>query len=191
MNHTVTLYHLFIRPGYHLHQDHWQLTSLADWREDYLARPGMRPVIDRQLRKMLAWRWPAEGGHLTHKQREWMSWLPELPRLLTALGLVHLACPEYLLRKDYRDSLASVLCPQTLNQLLGLWQAQSCPPVMMPDVLADGALRTGMRLFAQGNRTDWVWNMIWHTLPSDCGDTISSLSPERVHVHMQRLMRFI
>lgn len=191
MKSEIRLYHLFIRPGYHLHEEHWRQTSLADWRDDYMHSPALRPAIDRQLRKTLAWRWPTEGAKLTQKHRDWLSWLPDMPRLILALGLVHLSCPDYVLLGEYRKALEPSLGVQALNQLAGLWQGEGHQPELTPDELMPGALQMGMRLFALQNEQDWVWNMIWHTLPSVPEGEVPDLSTEVVYRQMHRLRRFI
>lgn len=196
MKSEVKLYHLFIRPGYHLHRDHWEQTPLANWREDYMALPALRPVIDRQLRKFLAWRWPKEGANLTQKHRDWLLWLPDMPQLMTALGLAHLSCPDYLLLGEYRKTLEPLLSAQALNQLLGLWQGDVQKPELSPQALPTQAMHTGMRLFAHENQSDWVWKMIWHTLPLEQEGFTTGMSPETVYKQsvykqMHRLKRFI
>ncbi len=191
MNSEVKLYHLFIRPGYHLHEERWRQTALAGWREEYMNSPALRPGIDRELRKALAWRWPKEGAKLTQKHRDWLCWLPELPRLIMALGLMHLSCPDYVLLGEYRKALEPALGMQALNQLAGLWQGKGGQPDLTPDALPYGALQVGMRLFAHQNEQDWVWKMIWHTLPAGQEGESPDVSSESVYRQMHRLRRFI
>nr|WP_249428051.1 type III secretion system domain-containing protein [Enterobacter asburiae] len=182
---------MFIRPGYHLHEDHWKRTSLVNWRDEYMKSPALRPCIDRQLRKALAWRWPKEGASLTQKHRDWLSWLPDLPRLVLALGVMQLSCPDYLLLAKYRNVLMPHLDTQTLNQLAGIWQGTPQQPAYAPEDLLKGALQMGIRLFSHQNEQDWVWNMVRHTLPSGSEGEVSDVSAEYVYKQMHRLRKFI
>lgn len=191
MNSELKLYHLFIRPGYHLHEDHWNRTSLANWRDEYMKSPALRPGIDRQLRKALAWRWPKEGANLTQKHRDWLSWLPDLSRLVLALGVMQLSCPDYLLLAEYRNALMPHLDTQTLNQLAGIWQGPARQPAFAPEGLLNGALEMGIRLFSHQNEQDWVWNMVRHTLPAGSEGEMPDVSAESVYRQMHRLRKFI
>ncbi|MFS9381045.1 type III secretion system domain-containing protein [Citrobacter sp. ANG330] len=190
----VSLYRLFMRPGGYIHEQHWHLSGLANWREDYLAHPALRPEIDRQLRTRLGWSWPGQGS-LTSLQRQWVRWLPKLPMIVIALGLLELNCSDYFMLGHYRRPLIGLLGEVTFNQIFALWQGGDDEPAVEPDRLSDVAYKTGTQLFSLLTKDDWVGRLIMPVLP--CVDThAGDVSPEQADLDklqskIGRIARFI
>lgn len=191
----VALHRLFICPGQYLHTQYWEVGEVSSWREDYQNFTVLQPEIDRQLRKWLGWRWPVEGVELTHWQRLWIRWMGKLPLLLTALGLIHLRCPDYLLLGEYRRHLIELLGERALNQIFALWKGGNEQSEVMPEELSAHALIAGVQLFSQLVTGDWVGQMILPTLPLMeshlTPDPIGHFSHEKIGSEFIRLGRFL
>lgn len=111
------------QPGADLHADWWGRLGLASWQADYLRHPACRQAIDREIVARRGFPHEPLPGALDAKQTALLVLEPQLPRLLVALGLIVLDCPDYLLLGAYRRVLAIPLGHRACDQLLALPQA--------------------------------------------------------------------
>lgn len=191
----VELHRLFIRPGKYLHTQYWEESKLATWCNDYQNFSALQPEIDRQLRAWLGWKWPDEVIVLSHRQRHWIRWMGRLPVLLTALGLIHLRCPDYLLLGEYRQHFIALFGNRVLNQIVALWKGGDEDPEVVPDDLPEYAFIIGLQLFSQLVCGDWVGQMIVTTLPLIeshlVPEPVGYFSHEGIDCELMRLGRFL
>lgn len=150
MNHAAItpelqlLHHLAYTPGTWMNDAWWEHLGLASWQATYHRFAACCPAIDRLIRQRRALNWTTQPSRLTPQQRALLTLEPRFIRLITALGLVALNCPDHLLMKAHRQALAPLLDQYHCNQLLGLHQSWNNAEKSMPaDTLALAALQAG------------------------------------------------
>lgn len=134
------------QPGHWMHEDWWQHLGLGAWRSVYRSRAACRPSIDRLILQHRCIAWTALPARLDARQRALLALEPRLPRLIIALGVVALNCPDHMLLKDSRLALEPYLDEGRCNQLLALHRDWSCSVQALPaEDLSQAALHAGTR----------------------------------------------
>jgi len=125
------LHQLSWQPGEWMDEGWWQTLSLAPWQQCYQRYPASRGrlnhLIARRCRETLG---PLPAS-LSAPQEQLMSLESKLPRLCTALGLMAIGCPDYLLLGEYRRQLAFSLGERGCDQLMVLGSFTSPPLAML------------------------------------------------------------
>lgn len=134
------------QPGHWMHEDWWRQLGLAPWRSVYRSRAACRPSIDRLILQHRGSAWASLPARLDDGQRAMLALEPRLPRLIVALGVVALNCPDHLLLKDRRLALEPYLDERHCDQLLALHRDWSCTEQALPaEALSQVALHAGTR----------------------------------------------
>jgi len=135
MNAVITaplqrLHQLSWQAGEWMDEGWWQALSLTPWQHCYQRYPASRGrlnhLIARRCRETLS---PLPAS-LSAQQLQLLSLEEQLPRLCTALGLLAIACPDYLLLGEYRRQLSLSLGERGCDQLLVLGSFTT-PPLGM------------------------------------------------------------
>lgn len=138
------LYQLACTPGTWMNDAWWTHLGLSSWQDSYRRFAACRPAINRLIRQRRALSWTTLPGSLTPPQRALLDLEPRFLRLITALGLIGLNCPDHLLLKAHRQALMPLLEPHHCNQILGLHQDWSnAETAIATDALVNAALQTG------------------------------------------------
>ncbi|CAI1009582.1 type III secretion system domain-containing protein [Serratia quinivorans] len=158
---------LLWQPGAWLHSQWWSALELASWRHCY---PTLDDISQRELDRLICQRrgFPLPMmpvPELNPLRLALLRALPRLPALLTALGLVLLACPGYLIWRPYRQALSSCLHDQQLQQLAAIWRGGTAKPLYSPTELPDRALALGHHCLSRGLTHEPLWQAIGFTLP--------------------------
>lgn len=138
------MHQLAWQPGAWMHAGWWTALELAPWQDSYRRYPACRSGIDRLIVARRGFPRAALPGALAPQQAALLALEPRLPQLITALGLLTLNCPDYLLMGPYRRALKSCLGERGGDQLLALhhdWRAG--PAALTPDALAAAAFDAG------------------------------------------------
>ncbi|EAB9443105.1 hypothetical protein CSU32_01660 [Salmonella enterica subsp. diarizonae] len=159
------LVRLYACPGEFIHGQYWALYELSHWLDDYQMFPALRPSIDHLLHHHLGWKWHTQAAEMSPCQRQWITWIPKLPVMLTALGLISLNSIDYFLLGDYRRVLIHLLGEVTVNQLFSLWHGENAAPTVAAHELPAVSFSLGLQIFSQIVGDDWIGNIIMHTLP--------------------------
>ncbi|EDV1593707.1 hypothetical protein ABQ01_004990, partial [Salmonella enterica subsp. salamae] len=106
-----------------------------------------------------------QAAEMSPCQRQWITWIPKLPVMLTALGLISLNSIDYFLLGDYRRVLINLLGEVTVNQLFSLWHGENAAPTVAAHELPAVSFSLGLQIFSQIVGDDWIGNIIMHTLP--------------------------
>ncbi|OHX19163.1 type III secretion system domain-containing protein [Chromobacterium sphagni] len=140
------LHQLAWRAGTWMDQGWWHELDLSPWQQSYQHHPVCRPALDRLIAKRRNFPKTPMPASLTPRQQAMLALEPRLPRLLTALGLLAMECPDYLLLGSYRRPLAACLGERGCDQLLAL-STFSSPrqPDLAPEQVAAAALDLGTR----------------------------------------------
>ncbi|AUH50662.1 hypothetical protein CXB49_07530 [Chromobacterium sp. ATCC 53434] len=146
------LHQLAWRAGAWMDDGWWHELGLSPWRQSYLQHPACRPALDRLIAQRRGFPQTPLPATLTAQQQAMLALEPRLPRLLAALGLLAMACPDYLLLGRYRRPLAASLGERACDQLLALGVfAAPRPPDLAPEQVAAAALDLGTRWWRSGN----------------------------------------
>lgn len=138
------LHQLAWQPGAWLESSWWAHLSLAEWESIYDDHASCRRAIDATLVARRGFPKQPLPGTLSVRQNALMALEPRLSELATALGLIALDCPEYLLLRDYREALSIHLGDRACEQLFILhpgWKAR--PTIEDHSRLGEVALQTG------------------------------------------------
>lgn len=134
------------QPGHWMHEDWWPHLGLAPWRSVYRSLATCRPSIDRLILQHRGVAWTSLPARLDAEQRAMFALEPRLPRLIVALGVVALNCPDHLLFKDNRLALEPYLSERSCDQLLALHRGWSGNEHALPaETLSRAALHAGTR----------------------------------------------
>ncbi|QLL13462.1 type III secretion system domain-containing protein [Pseudomonas chlororaphis] len=124
------LHRLAWQPGAWLDTSWWSSLGLADWEALYARHVSCRPAIDAAL---VARRGYPDGplpGSLNARQTALLALEPRLVTLTTALGLIALDCPEYLLLREHRQALSPRLGDRACEQLFALHRGWNALPAI-------------------------------------------------------------
>ncbi len=109
-------YQLAYSPGLTMSPQWWEVLNLASWKEVYSRSPECRQSVDTLIQSRRGFAIPS----LTVPEAEWQLYvcreIERLPKLLAALGLIRLARLDYLLLRQYRESLLIYFEPHELTQ---------------------------------------------------------------------------
>ncbi|KQN46471.1 hypothetical protein ASE93_14475 [Serratia sp. Leaf50] len=122
----------------------WTSLSLAAWQNSYQQHPRIRPLLDRLIAARRRFPLSQLPAALTLEQQKLLQLTDRLPRLCTALGLLAISCPDYLMMGSYRRVLSETLGARGCDQLLALGAFTSPQPASLsPEDLVDHAQETG------------------------------------------------
>ncbi|MDL4454945.1 type III secretion system domain-containing protein [Klebsiella michiganensis] len=140
------LHQLAWQPGAWMHPAWWQHLTLDAWQQSYRDYPACRATIDAVIIQQRAFPSTPLPAELSNDQRQLLNLEPRLPRLCTALGLLALGCPDYLLTGSYRRCLLPILGEQGCDRLLALGKFHvSSPPLLTAEQISEQALERGLR----------------------------------------------
>lgn len=166
------MHQLAWQPGAWLHKSWWAHLDLDGWEVPYARHASCRSSIDTVLVARRGFPDAALPATLSHAQEALLALEPELLKLTTALGLIALDCPEYLLLRDYRKALSEQLQDRACEQLFVLhhvWKSQ--PAMVGPSALGEVALQAGTQWLTReaGNcpATHGLLGLL-PCMPSDC-----------------------
>lgn len=162
------LHHLAWRPGAWMHEAWWGRLDLESWRSSYLNRPACRASLDRLI--VARRRFPSQPlpGSLDADERLLVELEPRFPSLITALGVISLACVDHLMLKPYRDALAPLLGTRSCNQLLALHDGWDLHAIRLaPNVLAQAALSAGAHWWRRDANRCIAGKLLASLLPPD------------------------
>jgi hypothetical protein len=95
--------------------------------------------------------------------------------LVTALGVIALACADHLMLKPHREALARQLDTQSCNQLLALYDCWDAHAVRLPpDMLADAAFSAGARWWCRDAHRNIAANVLASLLPPNDGQRLGA-----------------
>jgi hypothetical protein len=142
--------------------------DLEPWRKSYLNRPACRASLDRLI--ITRRRFPSRPlpGSLCAGERLLVELEPRFPSLVTALGVVALACVDHLMLKPHRVALAPYLGIAACDQLLALhdgWDSQAIR--LGPDVLPQAALSAGAHWWRRDTNRSIAGRLLASLLPPD------------------------
>lgn len=145
-SHIQRLHHLAWQPGSWMQDDWWVKYDLDKWQESYRRYPACRASINQLIIKRRGFPTTALPGMLNPQQAALMMLEPRLLTLITALGLVALNCPDYLIMRSYRETLDTYLGNKACDQLLSLGTTwQTGPDDVTSETIVARALSEGMR----------------------------------------------
>lgn len=128
LSHTVKrLHQLAWQPGAWIDTSWWTHLQLANWEAPYGRYASCRRAIDATIVTRRGFPKAALPSVLNERQCALLDLEPRLYQLTTALGLIALDCPEYLLLRDFRETLSAQLGARACEQLFILhhgWKAQ-------------------------------------------------------------------
>lgn len=165
-NSIQRLHQLAWQPGTWMHDDWWKKLDLSTWQESYRRYPACRASIDQLITKRRAFPRTALPGTLNAQQEAILKLEPRFTRLITALGIVALNCPDFLIMRPYREALARHLGNNACDQLLVLhstWQTSSNG--VSADALAATAFIEGVRWWQRDTHTCPVCTAFGALLP--------------------------
>ncbi|MBB6155186.1 hypothetical protein HDC30_002409 [Pseudomonas sp. JAI115] len=138
------LHRLAYSPGSWMNDAWWAYLELDTWQHCYQRYAACRPAINRLIHQRRGPDWRPLPATLTLEQQSVLELEPRFVRLVTALGLVALNCPEHLLLKAHRQALMPVLDAPDCTQLLALHPDWNRTALALPvEGLALGALQAG------------------------------------------------
>ena len=139
------LHQLTWQAGEWMDEGWWSALSLQPWQLSYQQYPATRPALNRLIAGRLGIAQAPLPGQLTAQQQQLMALEPRLQHLCTALGLLAIACPDYLLLGRYRRQLGLQLGNRACDQLLALGVFDSTQPAILPaEQLLAGASERGI-----------------------------------------------
>lgn len=154
------------QPGHWMHEDWWPHLGLVPWRSVYRSRAACRPSIDRLILQHRGIAWTSLPARLDARQRAMFALEPRLPRLIVALGVVALNCPDHLLLKDSRLALEPYLDERRCDQLLALRRDWSGTEQALPaEALSQAALHAGTRWWLRDVEPDPLSYLLTLRLP--------------------------
>ncbi|HBO5145140.1 TPA: hypothetical protein L4W69_005677 [Pseudomonas aeruginosa] len=124
------LHQLAWQPGAWLDTSWWSSLGLADWEALYARHVSCRPAIDATLVTRRGYPDGPLPGSLSTRQSALLALEPRLVTLTTALGLIALDCPEYLLLRECRQALSPRLDDRACEQLFALHQGWNAMPTI-------------------------------------------------------------
>ena len=128
------LHELAWQPGRWMHEAWWHYLGLASWKNSYQHYKSCQPAIDQLIIYKRQFPQQPLPGDLDDNASILITLEPKLPRLIIALGLIALACQDYLLLGRYRRLLAtSPLGAQGCDQLLALFPSWNSDPALLEE----------------------------------------------------------
>lgn len=144
--HVRRLHRLAWQPGAWFDRSWWTHLRLAEWQALYDRHPSCRSAIDATLVARRGFPRQPLPAVLSARQIALLELEPRLHALTTALGLIALDCPDYLLLRDSRQALSAHLGQRACEQLFILHTGWHAQPAMHDFAqLSDVALQTGTR----------------------------------------------
>jgi hypothetical protein len=162
------LHQLAWRPGAWMHEAWWARLDLVPWRRVYVNRPTCRASVDRLI--VARRRFPSRPlpGSLDADERLLIELEPRFPSLVTALGVVALACADHLMLKPHREALAPRLGISACDQLLALHDDWDLHAIRLPpDMLVEAALSAGARWWRRDANRSIAGSVLASLLPPD------------------------
>lgn len=144
------LHQLAWQPGAWFDSSWWRHLRLAEWQALYHRHPYCRSAIDATLIARRGFPKEPLPAVLSARQCALLALESRLYALTTALGLIALDCPEYLLLRESREALSPLVGNRACEQLYFLhtgWHAQ--PAISDFAQLGDVALRAGTQWLSQ------------------------------------------
>lgn len=140
------LHQLAWQPGKWMHERWWQHLDLAEWRDSYQRYPVCQHAIDRLIVANKGFPQHVLPGSLNEEETLIIMLESKLHRLMTAMGLVVLACQDYLLLGRYRRILAPQLGEHGCDQLLALYPNWNTEPASLSESeLIDESTQIGVQ----------------------------------------------
>jgi Type III secretion system subunit len=145
------LHQLAWQAGEWMHQGWWQVLSLTNWQNSYRRHSACRPLLNQLISQRRGFPLHPLPSELTSQQQQLLALEPRLLHLCTALGLLAMACPDYLLLRKYRCRLSVHLGEHGCDQLLTLGTFISPEPATLdPESLSEAAQELGVRWLQNG-----------------------------------------
>lgn len=162
----LTVAQWFLSPGKTMHPSWWQKLGLSAWQAPYLHTPSLARHIDMHIcRRVDMPESIVLPALFSETQKLMFACAKRLPRLIVALGLLLLGCPDYLLRREYRQQLETVLDEMSINQLWMLWRGQLQEPGIAAEQLIEVAWDYGYHNLAELQQDDPLWSTLRLQLP--------------------------
>ncbi|MDM5065365.1 hypothetical protein OB934_21580 [Aeromonas salmonicida] len=172
------LHQLAWQPGAWMHPAWWPHMTLAMWQPYYQAHPASRAAIDRVIIQRRGFPCAPLPAALSDEQRQLMQLEPRLIPLCTALGLLALGCPDYLLTGRWRRCLAPVLGEQGCDRLLALATfSGGAAADVAPEQIAERALARGLRWWRADTSPCPVRQVLTASLPPGPAESAVGYGP--------------
>lgn len=144
------LHQLAWQPGAWVDSSWWRHLRLAEWQALYNRHPYCRSAIDATLIARRGFPQEPLPAVLSTRQCALLELESRVYALTTALGLIALDCPEYLLLRDSREALSAHLGSRACEQLYFLHTGWHAPPAINDFAqLGNVALRAGTQWLSQ------------------------------------------
>ncbi|MCC3703340.1 hypothetical protein LLS47_02265 [Rouxiella badensis] len=170
------LHQLAWQAGAWMDEGWWQSLSLADWQKSYQQYPRTRPQLDRLIAARRGFPQSALPSTLTPEQLKLLKLEDRLPGLCTALGLLAISCPDYLMIGHYRRVLSDILGSRGCDQLLALGEFSSPRPASLsPETLVEQAQETGTAWWRSASEHCEVCNAMQIILPPGVSEVVPTL----------------
>ncbi|MGF1740031.1 hypothetical protein L4C34_02910 [Vibrio profundum] len=118
---TSRWYQLAYTPGKWMSSSWWEALELSQWRGFYSQSLQCQQALD----ELICTKRGFPNDNLFRPSTNWQKTLLEdierLPKLLTALGLIRLARPDYLMLRRFKTALQVYLTIEELEQLLTIF----------------------------------------------------------------------
>lgn len=140
------LHQLAWQAGEWMHQGWWHALSLTHWQHSYHRHSACRSLLNQLIAQRRRFPLNPLPLELTSQQQQLLALEPRLLHLCTALGLLAMACPDYLLLGKYRRQLSVSLGEYGCDQLLTLGTFLSPESATLaPEALSEAAQKLGIR----------------------------------------------
>lgn len=175
------LHQLVWQPGEWMHAEWWQALTMDAWHQSYRDYPECRAAINLAIIQQRAFPCAPLPSTLNDRQQQLLGLESRLPRLCTALGLLALGCPDYLLNGSWRRRLVPILGEHGCDQLLAIGKFHvSALPLLAADQINEQALARGLGWW----RSDATHCPVWQALtlclppgPAESADNLGSAIP--------------
>lgn len=186
--HILLWYRHVWQPARYAHPD-W-LIRIGMYRKARAWHYGQQPKLDRcldlTLRRIRGGEPMTLPGKLTVRQQRIIALNSRLMTVALALGLVQLACGDYLLLPDYRAVIHPWVSDELAWQLYGLCGGKR-EAVMNPAALVAVALELGISCLSREARHEPVWQALLIALPPPTRALWPRFSP-RVLTILERIL---
>jgi hypothetical protein len=182
-----------LMPGRFMHDDWWRYFGIAAWRSAYQCDSRRARFIDLYIRRQLPENFTAHFHSVNEIQQSLYNISGRWPLFMTALGVMQSGCVDYLLRREYRQQLASVMNRDQIDQLVGLWRDGNSDPQLAPDVLLDSLQSLGYFSLFTLMQDDPLWSVVQLQLPRRdiSQENISRVEVSTIRSKVHRLERFL
>lgn len=114
------LHELVWRPDKWMHASWWRAFELSQWQQVYQQSPSCQGAIDNMILRRKDLSFSPILKQLEPRQYQILALETRLMKLFLAMGILVLACPDYLVLRRYRCRLTDIFGEQGCEQLLAI-----------------------------------------------------------------------